>query len=222
MNINSKITNSATYFSGSYTEENNYIGSAIDFSGSSSDSAIFYEENNHIDSFIEEENNFKYGILLAISPLICVITIFIMAILNLYIYEPLKDVIIKLKKKYKTKKIEKKLPIYKCKINTFYIKELNKNNFEEVKNQKKNLECSICFEEINIEKFKHKKTDLIFLNCSHVYHTNCLQSWVKTRVDDFINPDCPCCRGEIFAVKQFQNEKISYDSDSYGGYLDEL
>ena len=84
------------------------------------------------------------------------------------------------------------------------------------------MECSICFEEINLEEFKHKKTDLIFLNCSHVYHTNCLQSWVKTRLDDFINPDCPYCRGEIIDFKQFQNGKISFDSDSSGGYLDEL
>ena len=199
----SQSTNTDIDFSGSI-EENNYVGSAIDFSGT----AI-------------EENNFNYGILLAVSPLICVIIIFIIVLLNFYIYEPLKEYISNIKKKYERKKIEKNLPIYNCKINTFYIKELNKNNFDEVRNLKKKIECSICCEEINIEKFKYKKTNLIFLNCSHVYHTKCLQSWVKTRVNDFIKPDCPYCRGEIVEVKQYQNNKISYDSDISGRYVNE-
>ena len=189
--------------------------------------------NNTIDfsdsgsgSFNEEKKSFYYGILFAISPLIFVGLLFILVLFTFNVYYPLKDYIINLKHKYQRKQTEKKLPIYNCRINTFYIKELNKSNFKRVKNQKKNLECSICCEEIDIEKFKHKKADLIFLNCSHVYHTNCLQSWVKTRVNDFIKPDCPYCRGEIIEFKPYQNNKISYDSgndsDSSGGYLDDL
>tara|TARA_A100001015_G_C14738160_1_gene612566 strand:- start:372 stop:626 length:255 start_codon:yes stop_codon:yes gene_type:complete len=84
MELYSRSTN--IDYSGSI-EENNYVGSAIDFSGT----AI-------------EENNFNYGILLAVSPLICVIIIFIIVLLNLYIYEPLKEYISNIKKKYERKK----------------------------------------------------------------------------------------------------------------------
>lgn len=205
MDLYSQITNNTIYFSGSFNEDNNYIGSG---------------------SFNEENNSFNYGILFAISPLIFVGLLFILVLFTFNVYYPLKDYIINLKHKYQRKQTEKKLPIYNCKINTFYIKELNKNNIEKVKNKKEKMECSICCEEINIEKFKDKKTDLIFLNCSHVYHTNCLQSWVKTRIKDFIKPNCPYCRGEIIEVKHYKNNKISYDSgnnsESSGGYLDDL
>jgi len=236
MDLYSQITNNTIDFSRGFNEENNYIGSGSfneekNYIGSGSfndennyiGSGSFNEEKNYIGSgsFNDENNSFNYGILFAISPIIFVGLLFVILILYFNIYYPLKDYIIKLKQQYQRKQTEKTLPIYNCKINTFYIKELNKNNIEKVKNKKEKMECSICSEEINIEKFKDKKTDLIFLNCSHVYHTNCLQSWVKTRIKDFIKPNCPYCRGEIVEVKQYSYNSGNYDNSS-GDYLDDL
>jgi hypothetical protein len=49
------------------------------------------------------------------------------------------------------------------------------------------LECSICLTSID-----NKKTDL---NCTHSFHTNCINEWFKT------NKSCPLCR-KIAKIKE--------------------
>ena len=55
-------------------------------------------------------------------------------------------------------------------------------------------ECSICFEEITNNNLKT-------LNCGHIFHKNCIDSWLK------INPICPYCReytNKYFECSKFQ------------------
>ena len=49
-------------------------------------------------------------------------------------------------------------------------------------------ECIICIENI-------KKHEIIFLNCNHFFHNNCIKKWQK------INNSCPCCRENISVKK---------------------
>ena len=74
------------------------------------------------------------------------------------------------------------------------------------------VECSICLEPINLEKFKLKKNDLVFLECGHVYHKDCLQSWVKSQIKNIDKPKCPMCRTMI--VDYCKKDYINYDSDN--------
>ena len=91
--------------------------------------------------------------------------------------------------------------------------------------KKEKLDCSICIEPIHLEKFKLKKNDLVFLECGHVYHKKCLQSWVKSQIKNIDKPNCPMCRTMI--VDYSKKDYINYDSDhsinsdySYGSEWD--
>ena len=60
-----------------------------------------------------------------------------------------------------------------------------------------------------------KKKKIIYLNCGHVYHTDCLQKWVKTNVSQGDIPNCPKCRKNIIENYAFnKNYDYDYDSDS--------
>ena len=61
--------------------------------------------------------------------------------------------------------------------NHTYYSQLNSEDESENSHE----ECSICFEEIKNNNFKT-------LNCGHIFHKNCIDSWLK------INPICPYCR----------------------------
>lgn len=50
-------------------------------------------------------------------------------------------------------------------------------------------ECSICIEEINNAP---RDTELSGLSCDHIYHRNCLKSWLRQG-----QISCPSCRREI-------------------------
>ena len=90
--------------------------------------------------------------------------------------------------------------------------------------KKEQLDCSICLEPINLEKFKLKKNDLVFLECGHVYHKDCLQSWVKSQIKNIDKPNCPMCRTMIVDYCKKDYKVINYDSDnsdySYGSEWD--
>jgi hypothetical protein len=132
----------------------------------------------------------------------------------------MKDKIIRLIDRHYLKQKDKNLPIYNNKLTPIFIKKLNKSNFIKVANKKEDLNCSICLEEINIENYQHNKTDLVFLNCDHVFHKQCLNTWVKTKVQNFNNPDCPLCRNKIIN-NNFVKINIVYESDSSGMDSDE-
>ena len=61
---------------------------------------------------------------------------------------------------------------------------------EEIRNTHKS--CIICTDEFN------SNDDVQFLSCKHVFHHNCLNTWVKRK------QDCPCCRTSI-PVKGISN-----------------
>jgi len=48
-------------------------------------------------------------------------------------------------------------------------------------NERKEVECSICFEPLKNETKRHFK-------CNHLYHEDCIKKWFGT---------CPCCRSEV-------------------------
>ncbi|PVU87323.1 hypothetical protein BB561_006390 [Smittium simulii] len=58
-----------------------------------------------------------------------------------------------------------------------------KNNTIE---QKKNYECTICFEEISLN------AAIRAIPCKHIFHLECLDVWVIQQ-----NPFCPLCRFDI-------------------------
>ena len=161
-------------------------------------------------------NNYKnslLSILLALSPLILVGTACIIFVIII----PLVDELIR---KYKNIKyncirkytiyIEEKKnppPIKNNKLSDNFIKQCNKTN---IQTNKKSLDCSICLEEINIEDYKTKPNDLIFINCGHVFHTDCLQSWTTSQVKIGRGVNCPLCRDHIV----MDIPKIIYRSNS--------
>mgnify|MGYP001479244092 CR=1 FL=1 len=60
------------------------------------------------------------------------------------------------------------------------------------------MECSICLDEIEeiepgentylVENITKKYKNAKSLNCGHIYHKKCIDSWIKK------NPSCPYCR----------------------------
>lgn len=68
-------------------------------------------------------------------------------------------------------------------------------NIEE-KDYEENENCSICLTTMNNEK-------VINLNCSHIFHTNCINKWIKAN-----NNSCPMCRSSVWTCKDCNNTKI--------------
>ena len=187
-------------------------------SGSGSGS---YESGLEIDDNDKIDKNLKD--LLFLIPLFLILLVVALLVLYECMYCPIKDWIKDIKTKYVLKMQEKKLPIYNNRITSSYIRELNKKNVTNIKNKHKSLECSICIAEINIENFKDNNTDLVFLNCIHVYHRTCLNKWVKTQAKKFITPNCPLCRTQIVENDNIKkHNSITYDSDSSDDYFDNL
>jgi hypothetical protein len=135
------------------------------------------------------------------------VTCFIILLNNLIHYT--KNKIIKACKSIKKSKNN---PIVKNKLNKKFIKNLNTENHEKI-NKTEELECSICIEPIELDKFKLTKNKLVFLNCGHVYHTPCLQTWVKSQIKQINKPNCPLCRDIIVNYSE-KIEHVTYDSDA--------
>jgi hypothetical protein len=161
-------------------------------------------------------NNYKYSllsILLALSPLILVGTACIIFVIII----PLVNEIIR---KYKNIKYKYKIyfeernnptPIKNNKLSQHFIKKCNKTN---IKTNKKSLDCSICLDDINIEDYKKTPNDLIFLNCSHVFHTDCIQSWTTSQVKIGRGVNCPLCRDNIIEIPKIIYRSYSDASDA--------
>ena len=63
---------------------------------------------------------------------------------------------------------------------------LEKNYKYSLSNLEK-AQCAICLENLN------KQENILKLECSHIYHVNCLKDWyIKSK-----NKDCPMCRESI-------------------------
>ena len=73
------------------------------------------------------------------------------------------------------------LPICKNKINYFCIMNYNNNIDDELLLD----ECIICLEKYNMND------KIVRLNCSHIYHRDCIKSWFNKKMT------CPICRYDI-------------------------
>ena len=187
-----------------YNELTNFSGTGI--SGGSG-----YEDDDEVNA-----TSLVY-ILIPLSPLLLVVVAFVIICFSNLYYELVK----KCKSymwKYEVWNSSKNEPIFNGKLSAKYITTLNTKNHSKI-DKKEQLDCSICIEPIHLEKFKLKKNDLVFLECGHVYHKDCLQSWVKSQIKNIDKPNCPMCRKMI--VDYCKKDYINYDSDSsYGSEWD--
>ena len=62
---------------------------------------------------------------------------------------------------------------------------------DENNNEYKNKCCSICLEEYENEN------KILKYPCGHIFHDNCIDTWINTEVDMKITPSCPNCRNPI-------------------------
>ena len=158
-------------------------------------------------------NNLLEGliVLIVMGPFILVVLMCMILIIRDTIYDPIYKYFKKIWYKYKNKiESKKNETIVNGKLNKKFITSLNTNNHEKI-NKKEIMDCSICIESIELDKFKLTKNKLVFLNCGHVYHTTCLQSWVKSQIKQINKPDCPLCRDIIINIE----DKLSYiDTES--------
>lgn len=182
-----------------------FYNELTNFSGSDIVEGSGYEDD-------DDKANSLIFLLLPLSPLLlsalaCVIVCFI----NIY-YELIKKYI-DYKWKYKLWVESKNAPIFNGTLSSKYITTLNTNNHSKI-DKKEKLDCSICLEPIHLEKFKLKKNDLVFLECGHVYHKKCLQSWIKSQIKNIDKPNCPMCRTMIVDYCKKDYTVINYDSDS--------
>ncbi len=110
------------------------------------------------------------------------------------------------------------LPIKNDKLSKQYVNKMksnNKSNFIEHYNTSQDVDmtCGICMDEMNINRQK-----IIYLNCGHIFHHKCIQSWVKTNIRNGETPSCPKCRICIIdnSILDLENEQkiYYYSSDS--------
>tara|TARA_Y100001972_G_C7408026_1_gene211670 strand:- start:109 stop:522 length:414 start_codon:yes stop_codon:yes gene_type:complete len=85
------------------------------------------------------------------------------------------------------------------------IKEINKKN----KDCMIKSDCSICLEKINFNGFKKQK--YLSLECSHVFHYDCLSAWVSSEKEKGRYAKCPVCRGGLDELR----EKEVFVENSY-------
>tara|TARA_B100000674_G_C37525161_1_gene771233 strand:- start:58 stop:672 length:615 start_codon:yes stop_codon:yes gene_type:complete len=110
------------------------------------------------------------------------------------------------------------LPIKNDKLSKQYVNKMksnNKSNFIEHYNTSQDVDmtCGICMDKMNISRQK-----IIYLNCGHIFHHKCIQSWVKTNIRTGETPSCPKCRICIIdnSILDLENEQkiYYYSSDS--------
>ena len=155
-------------------------------------------------------------VMIVFSPLICVISACILVFIRFYIIDELiskyKQINFYCSRKYNIYIEEKKhpTPIKNNKLSTNFIKECNKSNINQPNTE---LDCSICLEQIIVEDYMKSKNELIFLSCSHVFHTSCIQVWTNTLINNGQNVNCPLCRDIIINIED-NSKYINYASDS--------
>ena len=146
-----------------------------------------------------------WGILIAFSPLILVMTAIILCTckaLKDYILTEIKECL---------RKCKDTPPIVNGKLSNKYIKTLNANNLTD--KIKQNMDpCAICIEKITLNNIT------VTLLCGHTFHTKCLQQWVKKQTSEYNNPSCPLDRTVIIEIPKVWYNDQSYSSDSNSDY----
>ena len=59
-------------------------------------------------------------------------------------------------------------------------------------------DCPICLEELN------KNSSLEYMPCCHVFHTNCINTWLNEK------PTCPVCK-----INVLNYSEMNYDSNNH-------
>ena len=203
--------NELNAFSGSGSDLSGSDLSGSDLSGSgSSDLNTF--SGSGTTKYSNDSSNWWVVIIVTCPFTIIFITYFILNfILNFYnLINSTKKKIIN---KCKAMNESKNNPIIKNKLNKKFINILNTENHKKI-NTTDELDCSICIEKIELHKFQLAQNKLVFLNCGHVYHTQCLQTWVKSQIKLINKPNCPLCRDIIVNYSEKDESVTTYDSDS--------
>jgi hypothetical protein len=141
------------------------------------------------------------------SPFICIIIYCIYNSVKEGLFSINNCIKNKIKECFKKKKISK---INDNQLSKEFIQSLNKNNRLGIKENK--IDCPICLDIINIDDYNSKNFNITFLNCNHVYHTNCLQEWVKQQLNNINKCSCPMCRDIIIDIPNYTVKNISYES----------
>ena len=81
--------------------------------------------------------------------------------------------------------------------NTFHFTTILESLKQKEQNQKKSLECSICFESYTKNKF-------VKLNCNHEFCGDCIINTFKTSNDT--SPRCALCRSDIATITTYTSE----------------
>ncbi|KAM3138084.1 hypothetical protein pb186bvf_009757 [Paramecium bursaria] len=98
-------------------------------------------------------------------------------------------------------------------------KPISQQDWEEIENKAKSRNIQACVCPICLESFKHQEH--IILNCSHIYHKQCLESFEKISKQK----QCPICRKQdyekkkyLLANEQFKLQSIIKIQKYYKGY----
>ena len=86
-------------------------------------------------------------------------------------------------------------------------KDLSKYLFDiDVNNKEELVECCICFSSEYGNIISENNYNPIKLKCNHVYHDNCIKSWLKNA------GTCPMCRHNIFECNNCDGSGVIYYS----------
>jgi len=88
------------------------------------------------------------------------------------------------------------MPIYYCfkvcNIYKYCKTKIRTSSLTEILIEDLSENCSIC-----LEKYK-KNEKCIRLNCSHIFHKQCLNEWFKNKINKSEELNCPLCRNNFF------------------------
>lgn len=68
-----------------------------------------------------------------------------------------------------------------------------------------NDDCMICLDTINLEKH-YIDYDIVFLECNHVYHYQCLLTWIIDSKQAYRHKiKCPLCNQNVAIITSYHN-----------------
>lgn len=72
--------------------------------------------------------------------------------------------------------------------------------------------CAICLDNISPEE-EHPNC----FNCQHKFHSNCVNQWIQTKLDEDIIPACPTCKNECditYLINRIIQQRINQTEDT--------
>ena len=72
--------------------------------------------------------------------------------------------------------------------------------------------CAICLENISSED-QHPN----YFNCQHKFHSNCVNQWIQTKLNEDTIPACPTCKNECditYLINRIIQERINQTDHS--------